>query len=92
MRLIHSDTTESKHVLRKRPMNRPCNGALQKVWMHIWTGVYRVNIDWTWDPDGTRWRKDKSENADGRNNFSYSDGRIENDGTEVRDTLENISI
>jgi hypothetical protein len=43
MRLIHSDTTESKLVVRKRPMNRLCNGATQKVWMHIWAGVYRMN-------------------------------------------------
>jgi len=43
-----------------------------------------VSIDWTWDPNGRRWRKDKSENADGRNKSSYSDGRIENDGAKVR--------
>jgi len=42
-----------------------------------------VNIDWTWDPNGRRWREDRSENADGRNIFPYSDGRIQNDGAKV---------
>ena len=56
--------------------------------MHTWTGVSKVNINWIWDPNCGRLRKDKS---DGRNGFPYSDGRIENDGSKVRDISENMS-
>ena len=56
--------------------------------MHTWTGVSKVNINWIWDPNCGRLRKDKSE---GRNGFPYSDGRIENDGSKVRDISENMS-